>query len=130
MNLVSDMLADDVVPNALTLDYAARLLRMTGQMPAFVKLLGDEDMSALARVATTHEPGALEALTSRPAWQTITAIAAAEGAADAEPAAADTAAATDQDASAPGADAGTQCPHCTFINPPGSTDCEVCGLPL
>lgn len=39
MKLVSDMLADDVVPNALTLDYAARLLRMTGQMPAFVKLL-------------------------------------------------------------------------------------------
>lgn len=22
------------------------------------------------------------------------------------------------------------CPHCTFENPPGETDCEVCGLPL
>lgn len=101
-------------------------------------LLDDDDMGALARVATTHEPGALEALTSRPAWQTITAIAAAEGAGADEPAgAADTAApaaaaaaAADQDAPAPGADAGTACPHCTFINPPGSTDCEVCGLPL
>lgn len=39
MKLVVDMLADDVVPNALTLDYAARLLRMTGQMPAFGTLL-------------------------------------------------------------------------------------------
>lgn len=22
------------------------------------------------------------------------------------------------------------CPHCTFENPPGNTDCELCGLPL
>ena len=22
------------------------------------------------------------------------------------------------------------CPHCTFANPPGRSDCEVCGLPL
>jgi nuclear protein localization family protein 4 len=22
------------------------------------------------------------------------------------------------------------CPHCTFENPVGRTDCEVCGLPL
>ncbi|EPQ29157.1 uncharacterized protein PFL1_03444 [Pseudozyma flocculosa PF-1] len=22
------------------------------------------------------------------------------------------------------------CPHCTFHNPPGSSDCEVCGLPM
>ncbi|QRV74022.1 nuclear protein localization protein 4 [Ceratobasidium sp. AG-Ba] len=22
------------------------------------------------------------------------------------------------------------CPHCTFVNPPGVTDCEVCGLPM
>ena len=22
------------------------------------------------------------------------------------------------------------CPHCTFHNPPGRRDCEVCGLPL
>ncbi|WFD34000.1 hypothetical protein MCUN1_000828 [Malassezia cuniculi] len=39
MKLVVEMLADNVVPNALTLDYAARLLRMTGQVPAFSNLL-------------------------------------------------------------------------------------------
>jgi len=22
------------------------------------------------------------------------------------------------------------CPHCTFENQPGATDCDVCGLPL
>lgn len=22
------------------------------------------------------------------------------------------------------------CPHCTFENPPGTSDCEVCGLPI
>jgi len=22
------------------------------------------------------------------------------------------------------------CPHCTFENPPGSVDCEICSLPL
>ena len=25
---------------------------------------------------------------------------------------------------------GRTCPHCTFVNEPGVTDCEVCGLPL
>ena len=25
---------------------------------------------------------------------------------------------------------GSACPHCTFLNAPGSTDCDVCGLPL
>lgn len=23
-----------------------------------------------------------------------------------------------------------ECPHCTFVNEPGATDCEICGLPL
>ncbi|CAE6452256.1 unnamed protein product [Rhizoctonia solani] len=25
---------------------------------------------------------------------------------------------------------GRPCPHCTFVNEPGATDCDVCGLPL
>lgn len=25
---------------------------------------------------------------------------------------------------------GKTCPHCTYVNPPGEMDCEVCGLPL
>ena len=29
-----------------------------------------------------------------------------------------------------GADDGGACPHCTFVNEPGATDCDVCGLPL
>ncbi|WFD29368.1 nuclear protein localization protein 4 [Malassezia sp. CBS 17886] len=29
-----------------------------------------------------------------------------------------------------GRDSEVACPHCTFHNAPGSTDCEVCGLPL
>lgn len=29
-----------------------------------------------------------------------------------------------------GGGGGRVCPHCTFDNPAGSMDCEVCGLPL
>ncbi|WFD34001.1 nuclear protein localization protein 4 [Malassezia cuniculi] len=97
-------------------------------------LLGEEDVQALARVATSHEESALNELVSRPAWQTISAIAATEGANDADAAAGATATGAAADTADDGAPAGTSdgisCPHCTFINASGSTDCDVCGLPL
>ena len=31
---------------------------------------------------------------------------------------------------APSVQAEKVCPHCTFVNPPGRTDCEICGLPM
>lgn len=91
-------------------------------------LLGDDDMDALVHVATTHERGALDALVSRPAWQNIAAIAAAESAGGGD--AGDAGDSDAEPAGAPDEAAGIACPHCTFINAPGSSDCAVCGLPL
>lgn len=102
-------------------------------------ILSDEEMQRLCAVAVSHDTGsALDALLASSGWQTLVAIAgeyaapeppaagAADDASGAEPSAAR------DDASAPGADAGggVACPHCTFVNAPGSTDCDVCGLPL
>lgn len=117
-------------------------------------ILGDEEMQRLCRVAVTHDAnGALDALLGTPGWQTLVAISQ-EYAAPTPGAASGGALGADSDASgnamhfdsapaspsAPGhgngngggddAGAGVACPHCTFVNAPGSRDCDVCGLPL
>ena len=84
-------------------------------------------------VATSHSTGApLDALLATSGWSTLVTIAAEHAAAHA---------AAPAEAEAPHADTvgdggdgapveGIACPHCTFVNPPGASDCQVCGLPL
>lgn len=103
----------------------------------------------LARVATAHKhpehAGALEHLFQSAGWQTLLTIAESSGAgmddrfnqmgiASPERSATATGGTSTPAGAAapPPADSNEPraCPHCTFINEPGKTDCDVCGLPL
>ena len=117
-------------------------------------LLSHDEMRHACRTAVSHDDvQALTALLTSPGWRTLVALAretapppssppsAGTSARDSSSAAAGTdPAPTDSIVDAPtvSADAGVSssaadgvaCPHCTFLNAPGSTDCDVCGLPL
>lgn len=113
-----------------------------------------EEQKLLCQVATAHrhpeQAPAREHLFGSGGWQTLLSLADASAAAmsplasnaaaefagmgiessSSSPAAAASGAAT-PGTGAPAAEAGPKaCPHCTFINEPGATDCDVCGLPL
>lgn len=93
-------------------------------------LLSDDEMRSVCHVATSHDAGAaLDAVLAAPGWRTLAALASDHAAAQAaaEAAAAD-ASAGDGGAAPPSE--GRPCPHCTFLNAPGATDCDVCGLPM
>lgn len=98
-------------------------------------MLGADEMALLATLATKHDTGStLDALLQSSGFRTMLAIAdeydaqpptepdhdavALDGVSDASH--------SDGDAGA----GGFACPHCTFINPRRTGDCEVCGLPL
>lgn len=109
-----------------------------------------KEAETLAHAATAHKhpehKGALEELFRSGGWQTLLTIAESSGSAmdtndrfsqmgiaspqrsgtgASTPATGGAGAAAAAEASGPKA-----CPHCTFINEPGNTDCDVCGLPL
>lgn len=104
--------------------------------------LSDEEMQWACDVATHHDTGArLDQLLASSGWQTLCAIAREhaprvsndEHDADMTAAMAQSLAESTQPPASGDAHAesqGTACPHCTFLNPPGHTDCDVCGLPL
>lgn len=110
------------------------------------------EQKLICQVATAHhhpeQAPAREYLFASDGWETLLTLAEATSAAMSPPA---SSAATERFAgmgigsssSSPaaagsgtgtpgGADAGgpKACPHCTFINEAGATDCDVCGLPL
>lgn len=86
-----------------------------------------DDVQSLCAVAVSHDAhDALERVLASPGWNTLVAIA--EEHAPAPVPAQEETAPTDQ--MSPEAPAGVACPHCTFLNAVGSTDCDVCGLPL
>ncbi|KAL7424724.1 nuclear protein localization protein 4 [Cryptotrichosporon argae] len=113
-----------------------------------------EEQKFLCRAATAHaHPGdpALEQLFATAGWQTLLTIAESVGAsaATARPVAAAAAPSAQfdrMDLHSPAPELGAPvggggsgsgggaaekvCPHCTFINPPSATDCEICSLPL
>lgn len=126
-----------------TLDKVLRGVREHREQDSLVKWLSDwhllaflgetgtlsaDEMQLACRVATVHDDtAALGALTSSPGWQTLVTIAeeSAPRPPPPEPAAMD-----DTGGDIPATEEGVACPHCTFINAAGNTDCDVCGLPL
>ena len=96
-------------------------------------VLRDDEMQCVCEVATSHSTGApLDALLATSGWSTLVTIAAEHAAAHAPaPAEAEAPHADTVGDGGDGAPAeGIACPHCTFVNPPGASDCDVCGLPL
>lgn len=117
-----------------------------------------QEQQLLCQVATAHhhpeQAPAREHLFGSSGWQTLLSLADATNAAMsplASNAAADQFAGMGIDSSSSSPPAGASgtgtpggagsapaasasgpraCPHCTFINEPGATDCDVCGLPL
>ncbi|PKI86057.1 Npl4p [Malassezia vespertilionis] len=91
-------------------------------------LVDQNDMRLLSRVATSHDlDAALDALLDTNGWHTLSALArehAPQLSAPADVGMESTGAGNDAAAG------GVACPHCTFINPSGTADCEVCGLPM
>lgn len=96
-----------------------------------------EEQKLLCQAATAHHhpehSNSLEQLFASNGWGTLLSLAEATAA---EPS-------TDSfdrmgidspgtgGATTPAIDAGPKaCPHCTYINEVGATDCDVCGLPL
>jgi nuclear protein localization family protein 4 len=123
--------------------------------PLATALIRQDEQKLLCRAATVHahpdDPEALEHLFASGGWQTLLQIVessaagsgtnAPGGAGNETPSAAFEGMGIDSphgqtDASAAGGGGGGDsggeriCPHCTYINEPGSSDCEVCGLPL
>ncbi|WFD42362.1 nuclear protein localization protein 4 [Malassezia psittaci] len=98
-------------------------------------ILNDDEMKALCTVAVTHDTGnALDNLLHTNGWHTLLAISSeyqpsnqAEHAAETEFNAPDE---SSQGDPAPGSEGGITCPHCTFVNEPSASDCDICGLPL
>jgi nuclear protein localization family protein 4 len=119
------------------------------------QLLSSGDMKVLLRVVTSpstvEDPKRLAKLFKTDGWQTLmtfareaaparpgSSVPATAGGFDADipqdvldRIAAEQAASREDTDSMANADVGVRvCPHCTFENPPGGSDCEVCGLPL
>ncbi|KAG8886121.1 nuclear protein localization protein 4 [Tulasnella sp. 332] len=111
-------------------------------------VLDQADMLTFARVLThpdVSDPNVLDPILKNEGWGTLMAIVRESGPAPARPSRpAPSADASDFpdippeafDIPADGGGGGgggsgeKTCPHCTFANPAGSADCEVCGLPL
>jgi len=108
-------------------------------------LLSEDDLKVIARLSTSprlfDDAAALEPLIANEGWQTLVTIAKESGAPSRPAAPVPSSTATDDfeipsevydDMAGIGVgNAGVvTCPHCTFENPSGQTDCEVCGLPL
>lgn len=105
-------------------------------------ILDADEMARLCKVATTHDSdAALDALLGSNGWQTLVTIASEYAepertrnesftydGQDSDQESLD--APYDNAPESPGGDGGAACPHCTFVNAPGETDCDVCGLPL
>lgn len=118
-----------------------------------------DEQKLITKAATAHHHPenamAIEQLFASSGWQTLLTIVESSGAARldttaqfdrmgiASPGSGSPSAAASANASHPGtgpasgtgtpaeeAGAGKACPHCTYINEPGATDCDVCGLPL
>lgn len=98
------------------------LLAFLGQTGFF----SPDDMRIACRVAVTHR--GQEALMSSSGWQTLVTIAQESAPQPSPPPPPPAEAEPEALADAPSE--GSACPHCTFLNAPGSTDCDVCGLPL
>ena len=96
------------------------LLAFLGQTGFF----SPDDMRVACRVAVTHR--GQEALMSSSGWQTLVTIAQESAPQPSPPPPAE----AEPEALADAPSEGSACPHCTFLNAPGSTDCDVCGLPL
>lgn len=96
------------------------------------ELLTPEDMQQVCAVAVSHD--ALERVLASAGWQTLVAIAQEQAPAPAPASHGETGAEApavpDEASFEASAAASVACPHCTFLNAPGSTDCDVCGLPL
>lgn len=101
-----------------------------------------DEQKLLAQAATAHHhpenAGAIEHLFASDGWRTLLSLAEASAAAAPEPT---TTERFDRMGIDSPAESGTQtpasaeagpkaCPHCTYINEPGASDCDVCGLPL
>lgn len=85
-------------------------------------ILSDDDMARACAVAVRHdEPDAYARLADAPGWKTL--VAMAEEHRTPAPSA-------DEPPAESAADGAVACPHCTFLNPAGQSDCDVCGLPL
>ncbi|KAI0052906.1 polyubiquitin-tagged protein recognition complex Npl4 component [Auriscalpium vulgare] len=109
-------------------------------------LFSEDDMKTLVRVASApnlDDPAVLDPLLATESWQTVLTFAreSAPPARPAQPAPNDFPShLMDEDippelfdhAGAGGSASGNirVCPHCTFENSHGGSDCEVCGLPL
>jgi nuclear protein localization family protein 4 len=114
-----------------------------------------DEQKLLCQVATAHrfpeQSPAREHLFASGGWLTLLTLAEATSAAMSPPASSAAAeqfagmginssssspAAAGSGTGTPGAGSGANaggpkaCPHCTFINEVGATDCDVCGLPL
>ncbi|KAI9511784.1 polyubiquitin-tagged protein recognition complex Npl4 component [Russula earlei] len=114
-------------------------------------LFSEHDAKVLIRVATApnieEDPTVLDSLLETESWQTLTTFTresappprptqpAPDGPTsrilddDIPPELFDNVASPVRD-TASGSAGGRVCPHCTFENPHGGNDCEVCGLPL
>ena len=91
------------------------------------ELFSPEDMQGLCAAATTHDArDALERVLASPGWQTLVTMAQMH----APPTPSEAPAPSDEASPEASAASSIACPHCTFLNAPGSTDCDVCGLPL
>ncbi|CCU98212.1 unnamed protein product [Malassezia sympodialis ATCC 42132] len=91
------------------------------------ELFSPEDMQGLCAAATTHDArDALERVLASPGWQTLVTMAQMQ----APPTPSEAPAPSDEASPEASAASSIACPHCTFLNAPGSTDCDVCGLPL
>lgn len=111
-----------------------------------------DEQKLIAQVATAHHhpehASSLELLLNSSGWRTLLSLV--EATAAAAPQASTTAdqfdrMGIDSPTYGSGAPSGAQtpasgaagggaepkaCPHCTYINEPGASDCDVCGLPL
>ncbi|KAI0079865.1 polyubiquitin-tagged protein recognition complex Npl4 component [Panus rudis PR-1116 ss-1] len=104
------------------------------------QLISQEDMKLLLRIASSpnlDDRAVLDPLLRTDSWQTLMTFT--REVAPARPQSShpttDTRHSEDIppevfDQIAAGEDQGKVCPHCTFVNSHGGSDCEVCGLPL
>ncbi|KAH7104531.1 polyubiquitin-tagged protein recognition complex, Npl4 component [Auriculariales sp. MPI-PUGE-AT-0066] len=115
-------------------------------------ILSPEDVQAITRAATADnldDPQVLDDVVNRDGWRNLMAITAESAPAPSRSTATPAGGAFDDDIPAdilnaiaddngagPSSGGGSGggrariCPHCTFVNEHGGSDCEVCGLPL
>ncbi|KIO29751.1 hypothetical protein M407DRAFT_242506 [Tulasnella calospora MUT 4182] len=88
-----------------------------------VGLLGTDDLKVLVKTVTSpniDDPKVFDPLLLTDGWQTLMTIVQESQPARKRP----------TQPTPPVGGASKVCPHRTYKNPPGSADCEVCGLPL